>query len=234
MTEVCYLPPAWHYARPQLLTEAIQSCSHLATSKFFLTKIGKVSEKQLRNIISVVQAFLHYTDLATLQYGMWTRAKNVFQRFDLKLIKKITKLSDYYIFGAIKVLKRAGFLFVEKVWTKILPGYFDKSHSEYKKAFKAKTAIRRLTTSFFALLGIDKECLERNQSTAMKKQEERVRQETHKEKSQKSSIWSKIPFFSGSTVSSTERKHHSKAKIAIQHLCDIKSILRRSIQTLGP
>lgn len=232
MTEVCYLAPEGHYARPHLLTEAIQRCGRLTKSIILLEKIGQVSEKQLRNIISVAQAFLHYTDLASLQYGMLDRVKNMFKRFDLKLVKRMTGLSDSSLYKAIKSLKKAGFIFVKPLWKKVLPGYFYKSHPNYRKAFKAKPAIRQLTPSFFAILGISKESLERAQSEAMRKQEQRVRKGDYREKRQKSSLWAKMPFFKSLTFSTIER--NNKTKAAIKHLFNIKSILRRSFQSLGP
>lgn len=119
----------------------------------------------------------------------------MFKRFDLKLVRKYTGLSNFSIYQSINLLKQGGFLEVKKVWEKVLPGFIKKTHPDYKKAFKAKPAIRKLTQTFFYALGISRERLEMNQSCAKRKQEERVRKEVYRKELQKPSIWSKMPFY---------------------------------------
>lgn len=227
MSYVISVRPSWHYPRPSLLEDAIKRCPNLIKSKPFLDIIGKVTERQLKALVSVSQALLHYTDVITLQYGMWDKVRGLFKRFDLKLVRKYTRLSNFAIYQSINLLKQGGFLEVKKVWEKVLPGFIKKTHPDYKKAFKSKPAIRKLTQTFFYALGISKERLEMNQSCAKRKQEERVRKEVYRKELQKSSIWSKMPFYvAAEPLRRDERKHTIKTSLSF--LANLKSILNRS------
>lgn len=170
--------PSWHYRRPEFLEEAKRLCKSIDKRYVFLQKIGKVSKKQLDALKSFSQALLHYTDLASLQYGVWNKERCEFVDFDLKILRRVTGLSTYYFNKCIVLLKRAGYMTVRKMFKTIPPKRnIHRGSEDYNKYFKSAPSVRRLTLDFFIALGFNKERLERNKLAASNKQEDKIRQE---------------------------------------------------------
>lgn len=174
--------PSWHYRRPEFLEEAKKLCKYLHKNQKFLRQIGIVTKKQLNALKSFCQALLHYTDLASLQYGVWNKDKGTFIDFDLKILRRVTGLSTYYFNKCIVLLKRAGYMTVFKMFKKFpTTRNMPKGTEEYNKSFKSAPSVRRLTLDFFIALGFNKERLERNKQSASNKQEDKVREEKYRQ-----------------------------------------------------
>jgi hypothetical protein len=173
-------PPNWHYPRPAFLEEAIKRCRSIPNNHRFLKKIeeaikGKVNKKQLQALICFSQALLHYTDLASLQYGIWNKDKRRFINFDLKILRKVTGLSTYYFNNSINILKKAGYKSVDRDLKDRPLRHIDKGSPEYNKSFKALPAKRMWLLSFFIDLGFNRERLETCQRDATHKQISNIR-----------------------------------------------------------
>lgn len=173
--------PLWHQARPAFLEEAKKRCRSLDKNKLFLQMIGKISKKQLDALKSFSQAALHYTDLATLQYGVWNKHKREFVDFDLKILRRVTGLSTYYFNRCIVILKRIGAMTVIPQLKEKPAIFIPREREDYNNHFKAAPAVRRLTLKFFILLGFNKERLELNKGSASNKREDKVREENHRQ-----------------------------------------------------
>jgi hypothetical protein len=172
--------PTWHHARPGFIEEAMNRCRFIQKKGSFSQRIGKVSAKQLDALKSFSQALLHYTDLATLQYGVWNKDRREFVDFDLKILRSVTGLSSYYFNKCIVLLKKAGFMTVHKMFKEKPPRHVHRGSEEYNKSFKSAPSVRRLTLDFFIALGFNKERLERNKLSAYNKQEDKIREEKHR------------------------------------------------------
>lgn len=227
-----YSRPFWHHKRPSFLEDAISACKKLNQKKYFLSKIGKISTRQFEGLRSFCQAILHYTDLASLQYGIWDKKEGIFKPFDLKILKKATNLSSYYFYGAIKILKSAGYLITKRKYKKVLPGYINNSDPDYGKAFKAFPSERKLSDSFFIDLGFSKDRLKMNQISVLRKREDKIRTEKGRKEIRKSSIRSNINFYASENINPfINNKLSDKGR---KYLRSIKYILNGFIKESGP
>lgn len=173
--------PSWHHARPGFIEEAMNRCRFIQKKGSFIQRIGKVSAKQLDALKSFSQALLHYTDLATLKYGVWNKDKREFVDFDLKILRRVTGLSTYYFNRCIVLLKRAGFMTVKPQFKEKPLMYIPRDRDDYNNHFKAAPSVRRLTLDFFIALGFNKERFERNKLSAHNKIEDKIREERYRQ-----------------------------------------------------
>lgn len=228
VVDVSYLGPE-DFVGPEFIRQCKENVEQLIDK--IEKKLGKLKRKMKRALILVIQGLLQHMDLSTCQYGMWDRVKNVFKRFTLGLLKKVTGLSDYYIYKCIKVLKKVRYLVVKTRCKNQAQGYIEKGTPEYKKCFVGEAADRFFTDAFFIDLGFSKERLTINQRGAQRRRQEGGRKEARKDYS-KPSVRSNISSFS--TVSSSSAHRNGVSKTAIKYLSDIKALLKRSVQSLGP
>ena len=213
-------PPNWHSPRPDFLEEAVKRCRALPTNLRFRKKIGKVTKKQLQAIICFLQAQLHYTDLASLEYGMWSKEKGRFINFDLKILKRLTGLSTYYFNKSINILKKAAYKSVDRDFKRLPLRHIDRTSPEYNKAFKALPAKRKFLLSLFIDLGFSRDRLETCQRDANNKQiDKRKRTNEIKPKA----IIKTIP--NNWTIKLDKQKDPNGKK----HILSIKELLKKTL-----